>query len=66
MLVNGDFVAISELQKPTIEALLKKYNIKNTMLAVEVNGKVISKTQWDKEILKEEDKVELIRFVGGG
>jgi len=66
MIVNGKELSIKELTLPTIEELLKKFNISNKMIAIEINGKVIPKTEWNKIQLKEEDKIELIRFVGGG
>ncbi len=66
MVVNGKEVSISELSKPTIHELLNKYNIKNTMIAIEINGNIIEKSEWDKEILKDSDVIEIIRFVGGG
>jgi sulfur carrier protein len=66
MIVNGKELSIKELTIPTIEELLKKFNINNKMIAIEINGKVIPKTEWNKIQLKEEDKIELIRFVGGG
>lgn len=66
MIVNGNHISLQELEKPTIEELIKKFNIKNSMIAVEINGKIISKSEWKKQILKENDKIEIIRFVGGG
>lgn len=66
MIVNGNTIPLQELEKPTIEELLKKFNIKNSMIAIEINGKIISKSEWNREILKENDKIEIIRFVGGG
>ena len=66
MIVNGKEISIKELTEPKIEELLKKFNIKNKMVAIEINGKILPKSDWDRHHLNEEDKIELIRFVGGG
>lgn len=66
MMVNGKNLSIQELQISSIEELLKKFQLNKNMIAVEINGKVIPKNEWDKVLLKEDDKIELIRFVGGG
>ncbi|GIX40588.1 MAG: thiamine biosynthesis protein ThiS [Leptospiraceae bacterium] len=66
MIVNGKEVSIKELELPTIEELLKKYNVKTKMVAIEINGKVVPKSEWQNVQLKENDKIEVIRFVGGG
>lgn len=66
MIVNGKDISIFELPKPTLEELLKKLNIKNSMIAIEINGNIVQKPDWDKEILKDDDIIEIIRFVGGG
>lgn len=35
-------------------------------VVVEKNLEIIPRQDWDKEVLKDEDTVEVLRFVGGG
>ena len=35
-------------------------------VAVEINGKIISKKQYDTTVINETDKIEIVTFVGGG
>ena len=53
MIVNGKEISIKELTEPKIEELLKKFNIKNKMVAIEINGKILPKSDWDRHQLKE-------------
>lgn len=40
------------------------YNPKR--IAVEKNGEIVPKAQYDKTILKDGDVIEIVSFVGGG
>lgn len=40
------------------------YDIKR--VAVELNGDILPKTKYDETILKEDDCIEIVSFVGGG
>ena len=40
------------------------YNPKR--IAVEKNGEIVPKTQYDKTIFKDGDVIEIVSFVGGG
>ena len=46
--------------------LLKKYNLINKKVAIEHNGEIIPKTNFKKKNLKNNDKVEIVHFMGGG
>ena len=46
--------------------LLKKYKLNNKRVAIEHNGKIIPKTYYKKKYLKEDDKIEIVHFIGGG
>ena len=46
--------------------LLKKYNLINKKVAIEHNGEIIPKTNLKKKNLKNNDKVEIVHFIGGG
>ncbi len=46
--------------------LLKKYNLINKKVAIEHNGVIIPKVNYKKKNLKNNDKVEIVHFIGGG
>ena len=46
--------------------LLKKYKLTNKKVAVEYNGVIIPKVKFKKKNLKNNDKVEIVHFIGGG
>lgn len=50
----------------TLSALLTELRINPLGVAVELNLKIIPKTDYAKTQLKENDKLEIISFVGGG
>jgi len=53
-------------QNTTIKDLLFSLNVLDKTMAVAVNMKIVKKDDWDKFVLKENDKVEALNFVGGG
>lgn len=64
MKVNGKDV---EFKKDlTIIDLLNKYNLKSDRVVVEVNLEIIEESNYSTYILKDEDIIEIISFVGGG
>ena len=46
--------------------LLKKYKLINKKIAIEHNGIIIPKVNYKKKYLKNNDKVEIVHFIGGG
>ena len=46
--------------------LLKKYKLINKKVAVEHNGVIIPKISYKRKNLKDNDKVEIVHFIGGG
>jgi thiamine biosynthesis protein ThiS len=62
--LNGKKVSI----KPnlTIFDLIKRYKLENKKIAVEHNGKIIQKNNFKKKFIKENDKIEIVHFIGGG
>ena len=62
--LNGKKVVIKP--KYSIFDLLKKYKLSNKKVAIEHNGIIISKVDYKKKLLKNNDKVEVVRPVGGG
>ena len=46
--------------------LLKKYKLTNKRVAIEYNGTIIPKSSFRKKYLKNDDKLEIVYFIGGG
>ncbi len=50
----------------TVLQLLKELKILDKTMAVAVNLKVVKKENWKDFVIKENDRVEFLNFVGGG
>jgi len=46
--------------------LLKKYKLADKKVAIEYNGMIVQKINYNKKYLKNNDKVEIVHFIGGG
>lgn len=49
-----------------LATLLEKLEVRRKRIAVEINGEVVRKADYDRVMLSAGDKVEVINFVGGG
>ena len=50
----------------TLNELLNKLKIKINKVAIEINGMIIEKNKYSNLILNKDDKVEIVKFIGGG
>ena len=64
IVVNGKNLEIKK--SATIINLLKNLKIEDKVMAVAVNMEIVKKNNWESCIIKENDKIELLQFVGGG
>ncbi len=62
--LNGKKVVIKS--NYSILDLLKKYKLLNKKIAIEHNGIIITKNKYKKKFLKNNDKIEIVHFIGGG
>ena len=62
--LNGKKVVIKS--NCSIFDLLKKYKLINKKVAIEYNGIIIPKGNYKKKNLKNNDKIEVVHFIGGG
>ena len=54
------------VQKLTIKQLLSKHKLNENRIAIELNGSILPKSKFKKTFLKNNDKVEIVHFIGGG
>ncbi|MGM9535391.1 MAG: sulfur carrier protein ThiS [Intestinibacter sp.] len=64
MTLNGKNIDLSEAI--TVEELLKKYDLDPKKVVVEVNMEIVDDEVYSTYLLKNEDVIEVISFVGGG
>ena len=50
----------------TIADLLERLNMKPDRVAVEVNRELVPREHWATTQLSDDDKLEIVHFVGGG
>lgn len=62
--VNGD---LREFSNPlTLGELITQLELPATRIAIELNRDVVRRSDWDSTMLKDEDRIEIVHFVGGG
>ena len=62
--LNGDPYEISG--RTNLNELLNKLKIQKNKVAIEVNGEIVQKVNYQNLILRKDDKVEIVHFIGGG
>ena len=62
--LNGDRFEVKE--RTNLNQLLKQLKISSNKVAIELNGLIAQKNRYDKIILKKNDIVEIVHFIGGG
>lgn len=62
--INGESQSI---ETPiTIEALVARQSLAQSQIAVEINGAIVPRSTYAGTLVAEGDKVEIVRFIGGG
>jgi sulfur carrier protein len=62
--INGNKVA--EAAGRSLMEYLKSIGINTSYVAIELNGVILHRNEYDSVMLKAEDVVEVVNFVGGG
>ena len=62
--INGKFSIINE--NLALSIFLKQLNIPLKKVAIELNLEIIDKNKINKIKLKQNDKIEIVHFIGGG
>ncbi len=63
MIINGKKLELKELR---FMDYIKEKQLKIEFIALELNGEIIPRDKFENLILKENDKAEIVTFVGGG
>lgn len=64
MIVNGKKLDAKE--SVVLSEFLKRENYSQDRVAVEVNETIIPKSQYGTYMIKQDDVIEIVSFVGGG
>ena len=62
--LNGKKVKIQ--RSLSIKDLIKKYRLKENKIAIELNGTILPKVHYKNKKVKNNDKIEIVQFIGGG
>lgn len=63
MKINGEVFEFDTLK---FTRYLKENGLKAEFVALELNGKIISKDEFENVVFQKDDVAEVVQFVGGG
>lgn len=61
--INGKTEAVAGL---SIAEIVEKFGYNKARVAVELNGMIVPKAKYAETVVKENDTLEIVSFVGGG
>jgi len=64
LIVNGENKNFPD--NSTLQAIIDELKIEEKVMAAAVNMEIVKKDEWNSYTVKENDKLELLQFVGGG
>lgn len=62
--VNGELKELSGT--PSLTELVTQLDLPAARIAIELNREVVRRSEWSSTMLKDEDRIEIVHFVGGG
>ena len=62
--LNGDSKDLAE--SSTLLDLVNELNLPSPRIAIELNRSVVRRREWENTMLNENDRIEIVHFVGGG
>ncbi len=62
--INGKLNRIND--KTKLSELIKNINVPLQKVAIELNEEIVDKKKINKILLKSNDKIEIVHFIGGG
>ncbi len=64
IVVNGKLLTVN--LKFSLKNLIKKLKTPTNKVAIELNEEIVDKKKLNKIFLNENDKIEIVHFIGGG
>ncbi|HEY0765648.1 MAG TPA: sulfur carrier protein ThiS [Pyrinomonadaceae bacterium] len=61
--VNGE---AREVEVASLAELIGYLDLPVARIAIELNREVVRRGEWERTMLKDEDRIEIVHFVGGG
>ena len=67
LIVNGKPRTLDGLDAPApLTSVLAQLELRPDRIAVELNGEIAPRTKWPELTVRQQDKIEIVHFVGGG
>nr|WP_300325710.1 sulfur carrier protein ThiS [uncultured Anaerostipes sp.] len=64
MIINGEKQTL--IEPVSLDVFLKREGYQKNRIAVERNGEIVPKSEYEKVIVTDSDLLEIVTFVGGG
>ena len=64
IVVNGKLLTVN--LKFSLKNLIEKFKTPINKVAIELNEEIVDKKKLNKTFLKNNDKIEIVHFIGGG
>jgi thiamine biosynthesis protein ThiS len=64
LFVNGEPREVDEIT--SLAELITQLDLPVARIAIELNRNVVRRSDWSSTMLKDEDRIEIVHFVGGG
>jgi len=64
VLINGEPRGVPP--QTTLQDLIRLLGLKNDRVAIELNRTIVKRDRWPETLLREQDRLEIVQFVGGG
>jgi len=64
LIINGEKKEFND--NSTLQAVINELQVEDKVMAAAVNMEIVKKNEWNNYIVRNDDKLELLQFVGGG
>lgn len=64
MQINGQEYALTKVM--SLQELLEEQGYRSNLVAVELNGAIVKRSEYGATMLTAADRLEIVSFVGGG
>ena len=64
IVINGESRSVPS--QITLQDLIQSLELKQDRVAVELNRQIVRRDRWSETALQDQDRLEIVHFVGGG